>query len=292
MTTSRLSSFAARARSRRARPRSTLARPRPGAEKNRTVFRTPLRRPEPDPNASPAEPAFGSARSNGAGAQRQEDRRQGAHVTVREGGSERASRSEERRLGTRDTKCRSPLVRKTSSHSKSDGVFGFLTRIIGSRANSTTSDQSERFPMTRVFKYPKGKVTKRERDATGILKGSAGSFRGKGFFGIPNGNKPRRCPEPVRRRHAATVEKDAISRANQTPRASSRRRHTASRVATSRCPPTSAISPRRRKVRARRGHPERGAPCARAVRTRRIHDEARFPRAFSPSSPRPFRRPR
>ena len=116
-------------------------------------------------------------------------------------------------------------------------------------------------------------------------------FRGKAFC-IPNGNKPRRCPEPVRRRHAATVEKDAISRANQTPRASSRRRHTASRVATSRCPPTSAISPRRRKVRARRGHPERGAPCARAVRTRRIHDEARFPRAFSPSSPRPFRRPR
>lgn len=175
-----------------------------------------------------------------------------------------------------------------ASHSKSDGVFGFLTRIIGSRANSSSLhhlDQSERFPMTRVFiKYPKGKVTKRERDATGILKGSAGS-RGK--------DKPLGMPkEPVRRRHAATVEKDAISRANQTPRASSRRRHTASRVATSRCPPTSAISPRRRKVRARRGHPERGAPCARAVRTRGIHDEARFPRAFSPSSPRPFRRPR
>lgn len=101
MTTSRLSFFAARARSEtRAaalHPRAPAAR----AEKNRTVFRSGV----PDPNASPAEPAFGSARSNGAGAQRQEDRRQGAHVTVREGGSERASRSEERRLGTRETKC-------------------------------------------------------------------------------------------------------------------------------------------------------------------------------------------
>ena len=69
------------------------------------VWAQPLRRPEPDPNASPDEPAFGSARSHGAGAQRHEDRRQGAHVTVRDGGSERASRSEERRLGTRDAKC-------------------------------------------------------------------------------------------------------------------------------------------------------------------------------------------
>ena len=105
MTTSRLSFFAARARSEtRAaalHPRAPAAR----AEKNRTVFQHTASRPEPDPNASPAEPAFGSARSNGAGAQRQEDRRQGAHVTVREGGSERASRSEERRLGTRETKC-------------------------------------------------------------------------------------------------------------------------------------------------------------------------------------------
>ena len=46
-------------------------------------------------------------------------------------------------------------------------------------------DQSERFPMTRVFKYPKGKVTKRERDATGILKGSAGSQRKKAFSASP-----------------------------------------------------------------------------------------------------------
>ena len=44
-----------------------------------------------DPNASPAEPAFCRARSHGAGAQRQHDRRQGAHVTVRDKGPERAS---------------------------------------------------------------------------------------------------------------------------------------------------------------------------------------------------------
>ena len=162
----------------------------------------------------------------------------------------------------------------------------FLTRIIGSRH----IHQSDRSYMTRAFKkYPKAKLPKRRKDATGILKGSARS-RGKGmwflFFAFPTvTNRVDASPTP-------RPLKDAISRANQTPRASSQRRHTASRVATSRCPPTSAISPRRRKVRARRGHPERGAPCARAVRTRRIHDEARFPRAFSPSSPRPFRRPR
>ena len=57
VTTSRLSSFAARARSRRARPRSTLgSSPRPVPKKTGLFFSTPLRAPSPIQTRRPMSP--------------------------------------------------------------------------------------------------------------------------------------------------------------------------------------------------------------------------------------------
>ena len=139
-------SFAARARSRRARPRSTPPRPRPTRgpktepKKTGLFFAHRFDSPERDRNASPAEPAFGSARSQGAGAQRHEDRRQGAHVTVREKDSGRASRSEKPRRRTRYKVLRS-LAKNQQPAPRHDSRWNvwmpFPLFAIRSRANAT-----------------------------------------------------------------------------------------------------------------------------------------------------------